>query len=173
MQNNLFRSLKFAHIASIALVASTFALLSPTTGSLSGVANVFGYGAGLSVDSTTVVNGFAIADNTYDNGFKFRMRVTVDSPSESNLKLKFNDWSKIGGGGTIPTASNMLVNLANTTAGALAATNSYGSALSLGADADSGSLGVQQDVYIWLKVPASTAGGSYSTSYGVMSSVTP
>lgn len=173
MQNNLFRSLKFAHIASIALVASAFALLSPTTGSLSGIANVFGYGAGLSVDSTTVLNGFAIADDTYTNGFKFRMRVTVDSALENRLQLKFNDWSKIGGGGTIPTASNMLVNLANTTAGAASAATTYGSSLSVGTDADSGSLWVQQDIYIWLKVPSSTVGGSYSTSYGVMSSVAP
>lgn len=84
------------------------------------------------------------------------MRVTVDSALEDNLQVRFNDWAKVGGGGSIATSGNMLVNLSNSTAGALAAANSYGSSLAVGTDADSGSLGVQQDVYIWLKVPAST-----------------
>ena len=158
MSHTLFGGLKFAHIASIAIVASTFALLSPTLGSLSSVESVFGYGAGISVDSTTVLNGFAIADNSYTNGFKFRMRVTVDSASENALQLRFNDWAKLGGGGTIATASNMLFNLSNSTTGAAAAANTYGSSLTVGSDLDAGTLGVQQDVYIYLKVPTTTVG---------------
>ena len=168
MIHRLVHSVKTAHVVSVFLVAAVFALLAPTS---SGVKSVFGYGAGLSVDNTTVLNGYAVADDSYANGFKFRMRVTVDSVHEDNLQLRFNDWSKVGGGGSIATSGNMLVNLSNSTAGAVAAANSYGSALTVGTDADSGSLGVQQDVYIWLKVPASTVGGAYSTSYGVMSSM--
>lgn len=84
------------------------------------------------------------------------MRVTVDSALENKLQMRFNDWSKVGGGGSIATSGNMLVNLSNSTAGAISAANAYGSMLNAGADLDTGSLGVQQDVYIWLKVPTST-----------------
>lgn len=84
--------------------------------------------------------------------------------------MRFDDWSRVSGGGTIPAASNMQVNLANSTAGALPASNTYSSNLSVGADIDPVTPGIQQDVYIWLKVPTSTIGGAYSTSYGVMSS---
>ncbi len=168
--HTLFNRFSSAHVVSISIVAAAFVLLSPTSGSLSGVASVFGYGAGISVDNTTVINGYALADDTYGNGFKFRMRVTVDNPVENKLQLKFNDWAKVGGGGTISTTSNMIVNLANSVGTASAAGTTYGSILNVGADLDGAAPGVQQDVYVWLKVPASTVGGSYSTSYGVMSS---
>ncbi len=167
--NTLFHRFKTAHMVSIAIVATAFVLLSPTSGSLSGVASVFGYGAGISVDSTAVLNGYAMADDSYTNGFRFRMRVTVDSALENTLQLKFADWAKIGGGGTIATASNMLMNLVGSTSGASAAATTYGSSLSVGTDLDLVAPGIQQDVYIWLKVPTSTVGGSYSTSYGVKS----
>jgi hypothetical protein len=167
---SLFSRLNSAHVVSLSLVAAAFVLLSPTSGSLSGISSVFGYGAGISVDTTSVLNGYAVADDSYPNGFKFKMRVTIDNPAESSLFLRFNDWAKVGGGGTIPTASNMLVNLANSTSGAASAATSYGSALTAGTDLDPSAPGLQQDVYIWLKVPASTVGGAYSTSYGVKSS---
>ncbi len=170
---SLFQRLNSAHVVSLAIVASTFVLLSPTSGSLSGVASVFGYGAGISVDNTTVLNGYAVADDSYTNWFRFRMRVTIDSALENRLQVRFNDWAKLGGGGTIPTASNMVVNLSSTTVGAAAAATTYGSTLNVATDLDPATPGIQQDVYIWLKVPASTVGGSYSTSYGVMSSVAP
>ncbi len=169
MYSTLFGRLRFAHVASIAIVVSTFALLSPSVGSLSGVQSVFGYGAGLSVDSTTVLNGFAVADDSYANGFRFVMRVTVDDPTEDNLQLKFADWSKLGGGGSITAGSNMLVNLISTTAGATAAGNAYAGDLAVGADLDVVAPGIQQDVYVYLKVPGSTVGGAYSSTYGVMS----
>lgn len=167
----MYRKIQLAHIASILVVAASFVLLSPTTDSLSGIRTVFGYGAGVSVDNTAVLNGYAVADNSYNNGFLFRMRVTVDSVAENALQLRFNDWSKIGWGGTIPSAGNMLVNLANTTNSAVATASTYGSTLSVGADLDPAAPGVQQDVYVWLKVPTSTVGWAYSTTYGVMSSV--
>lgn len=169
----MISQVRLSHIASIAVVAASFVLLSPTAGTLGGVKSVFGYGAGLSVDNTSVLNGYAIADDTYTNGFRFKMRVTVDSPSENALQVRFNDWAKVGGGGSISTAGNMLANLTSTTAGAVSPATTYGSALSVGADLDPGAPGVQQDVYLWLKVPASTVGGAYSTSYGVKSSIAP
>lgn len=98
------------------------------------------------------------------------MRVTIDSVGENRLQARFNDWSRVGGGGSIATSGNMLVGLSSSTAGAVAAANAYGSTLNVGADLDGGSLGVQQDLYIWLKVPSSTTGGAYSSSYGIMSS---
>ncbi len=162
-----------SHITSLAIVVSAFVLLSPTADNLSGTNKVFGYGAGISVDNTAVLNGYAVADDTYTNGFRFKMRVTVGSAAESLLKLRFDDWSKVGGGGTIASASNMQVNLANTTAGAVPAATTYSSNLPLGTDLDAGTPGIQQDVYVWLKVPTSTVGGAYSTSYGVMSTPTP
>lgn len=163
-----------SHITSLAIVISAFVLLSPTMDNLSGANSVFGYGgAGISVDNTAVLNGYAVADDSYTNGFRFKMRVTVGSGAENLLGVRFDDWSKVGGGGSIPAVSNMQVNLANTTAGAIPAANTYGSNLSLGTDLDPGAPGIQQDVYVWLKVPTSTVGGAYSTSYGVMSSVAP
>lgn len=162
-----------SHITSLVIVASAFVLINPTVDNLSGTNSVFGYGAGIAVDNTAVLNGYAVADDSYTNGFRFKMRVTVGSAVENLLKLRFDDWSKVGGGGTIAAASNMQVNLANTTAGAVPAATTYGSNLPLGADLDAGTPGIQQDVYVWLKVPVSTVGGAYSTSYGVMSTPTP
>jgi hypothetical protein len=144
-----------------------FGLLAPSSDP---VKTVFGYGAGLSVDNTAVLNGYAVADNNYDNGFKFRLRITVDSQLENRLQVRFNDWSRIGGGGTIPTSGNMLASLSNSTAGAVSAATTYGSSIPVVADINTGSLGRQQDLYVWLKVPTSTVGGAYSTSYGIMSS---
>ncbi len=159
-----------AHITSLVIVISAFVLLNPTLDNLSGTNSVFGYWAGISVNNTTILNGYAVADDTYSNGFRFKMRVTIASAAENLLWMRFDDWSRVSGGGTIPAASNMQVNLANSTAGALPASNTYSSNLSVGADIDPVTPGIQQDVYIWLKVPTSTIGGAYSTSYGVMSS---
>lgn len=86
---SLFSKLNLAHIVSLFLLLLLCLTLSPTVGLLSGVSSVFGYGVGLSVDSTSVLNGYAIADDSYTNGFRFRMRVTVDNPAESSLFSKF------------------------------------------------------------------------------------
>ncbi len=118
------------------IVVASLALITPTLSGVGNVDSVFGYGAGLSVDNTTVLNGYAVADNSYDNGFKFRMRVTIDSALENGLALKFADWARDGGGGSIATSGNMLVNLSNTTAGAAAAANAYGSDMAVGSDVD-------------------------------------
>ncbi len=164
----MFHKINISNIASMMVVIASLVLLSSTSDS--STARVYGYGAGISVDNTSVLNGYATADNTFPNGFQFKMRVTVDDPSENLLGLKFADWSKYGGGGSIPASTNMLVNLSNSTVWAESASTAYGTPLTVGADLDTNAPGVQQDVYVWLKVPNATPGWSYSTSYGVRSS---
>jgi hypothetical protein len=162
----------FANVASIAIVAMAILLLSPTSEMTGGEKAYAAYGAGLSVDNSAVLKGYATADDSYSNGFLFRLRITVDSPLESDLRFRFNDWSKVGGGGTIATSGNMKVSSDLAGSSNVAAGTTYGSALPLGSDVDGVSPGVQKDVYVWLKVPSSTTAGAYSTNYGI-SSATP
>jgi hypothetical protein len=116
---------------------------------------------------------FAIADGNYTDGWEFQMNITVYNATETNLKMKFGDW--IGTSGRIAASGNMKIALVDNVTGVQAGTvgvavgNNYTdqtTALSL-VDEDPIAPGIQETIYIYVKVPVSTAGGSYSTSYGV------
>lgn len=157
------------NVASVAVVSAALLLLAPTSASFAGAAPV-GYGA-LTVSSASVLNGYAVAGGTFDNGFKFKMNVTVDPTTADQLKFKFANWMQNSGSGSIPTTGNMKVGFANNSNTASAVAPTYSTALPLGSDLDGMVPGVQKEAYIWLKVPSGTDAGTYSTTYGIMSDV--
>jgi hypothetical protein len=127
----------------------------------------------LGVTGISTVNSTMTADNTFTNGGSWTFYVTVPT-TETNLALSFGDW--ISGSNSIATAGNMRVYsaqssnaAASTTAISITAANTYSSTLTLTGDLDASTAGRQVAVTVDLRVPTTTAGGSYSTNYGVKS----
>jgi hypothetical protein len=113
------------------------------------------------------------ADDSYTNGGSWTFLITVPT-SETNLALKFGDW--VSGANSIATANNVRIysaqssNATNASSSvAITASNTYSSNLLLTGDIDPNTEGRQVQVTVDLRVPVSTQGGSYSTSYGVQS----
>ena len=123
--------------------------------------------------SVQTLTPYATSDNTYTNGWKIKMDITVNNSAETNLKMLFNNW--MSGSNSIAANGNMKIALTDDVAGVQAGTvgvavgNNYTdqtTALSLvGANHDSSRL--YTTIYIYVKVPSGTAGGSYSTNYNV------
>jgi hypothetical protein len=129
--------------------------------------------ASLAVTGIDSVRSFATADNTFDNGWKWTFHVTVPT-SETTYKMKFNDF--VSGANSVPAATNIRIYSAqssnasaSTTALTISAADTYSGDMTLNSDLSSGTAGRQIDVTVEVRVPAATAGGSYSTSYGVQS----
>ncbi len=124
---------------------------------------------GLSVDSIQAIKSYAVADDTYANGWKWKFNITLNNLTETNLAMKFDQW--VSGTNTLDAANNMRYSVddatwtAITANGAYPATNIDVSAI----DEDASKGGRQVTVYVEMKVPVGTTSGSYSTSYGVRS----
>ena len=128
----------------------------------------------LAVTNISTVKSYATADATYGNGWAWTFSITVPT-SETTLKMKFDDWQS--GDNTIAVADNMrfysvqattAINAAN--AIAITASGTYPtSGMTLNADLDSTTAGRQIEVSVEVKVPVGSSGGSYSTSYGILS----
>ncbi|MDD5145709.1 MAG: Ig-like domain-containing protein [Candidatus Pacebacteria bacterium] len=135
---------------------------------------------GITVESISMVKYYATADNTYANGWKWKISITVHNTAETSLKMKFTDWTS--GTNTIAisasTATTTRIGLTNEESSASTSTveaatygvgNAYtdqATALTL-VDEDTSKGGIQETVYLYVKIPTGTAGGSYSTTYGI------
>ena len=135
-------------------------------------------GAGGIVVNYQLIKSFALPDNTYANGWEFKFNITVNDPAETQLKMKFTNWINNANGGTnpifpnmgIPTNGNMKVSLIDDIGTAVAIGNSYddqATALSL-VDENPNEGGIQESIYVFIKVPTSTAPGAFSASYGII-----
>ena len=89
--------------------------------------------------------------------------------------MKFNDF--VSGTNSIAAASNIRFYSAqssdasdSTTAITIAAAGTYSDDMTLSTDLDSTTAGRQIEVTVEMRVPTGSAGGSYSTGYGVQSS---
>jgi hypothetical protein len=127
----------------------------------------------LKVTSVDSVDTSASADGSFANGWKYVFHITVPT-AEPNLALKFADWARNGGGGTIPVANDMRISSAQAdNSGAkvlLTAANTYSSPdLHITGDLDPLTPGYQVEVAVEVAVPSGTPNGSYNTSYGVRS----
>lgn len=127
----------------------------------------------LAVTSVTVVDSQATADGTFANGWKYTFNVTLPT-NETHLSMKFMDWAKTGGGGTIPVANNMRISsLQADNAGAtvlLTAQNTYSTpTLHMVTDMDPVASGVQTQVTVEVSIPVGSSNGAYTTSYGIQS----
>jgi hypothetical protein len=127
--------------------------------------------AALAVTQVAAIQTFATADNTFANGWKWLLNVTVPD-LETNLAMKFSDW--IAGTRTIPAANNMQFysaqsSNANSGASAIAitATNAYSANMILNGDMDATALGRQIQITLEVKVPVGSSPASYSASYGI------
>ncbi len=125
----------------------------------------------LAVTSIETVDGQAVANGTFEDGWKYVFNITVPS-DETDLSMKFADWVRNGGSETIPVAGNIRISSAQANnAGAtvlITAPNTYSSpALVMTGDLDPATSGMQIKVVVEVKIPAGTANGSYTTSYGV------
>ena len=115
--------------------------------------------------------GYATAGGGYDNGWKWAFNITVPT-TETVLNMKFNDWTN--GSNIIPASGNMKFyspqsSNASTEATAIGATNNYGGNMyiNLSSGIVAGQAGRQVQIIVETQAPATAAGGSYSTSYGI------
>ncbi|MDO8603880.1 MAG: hypothetical protein Q7K40_00475, partial [bacterium] len=129
----------------------------------------------LGVTQISAVSTFAQAGGDFAGGWKWVFSITVPD-NEPILTMKFADWTN--GSNTILAGSNIRFYSAqssNASAPASAITittaGTYSSVmnLNLGTDLDAVAPGRQIQVTVEARIPVGSAGGSYSTSYGVNS----
>ena len=116
---------------------------------------------------------YATADDTYENGWAWTFNITVPT-TETSFKMKFADWKS--GSNTIEAADNIKYYTAQgdydsaSNAISIGAAATYpDDAITIDTDLDASTAGWQIQVVVEAKVPDDSAGGSYSTSYGVYS----
>ncbi|HEY4503968.1 MAG TPA: YDG domain-containing protein [Candidatus Paceibacterota bacterium] len=128
----------------------------------------------LGVTQTSAVQTFATADNTFDNGWKWVFDVTVPE-DEVILKMKFADWVKgtdiISAGSNIRFYSEQSSNATSSSSIIISSKNTYSSDMYInrGVDLDEVKNGRQIQITVEARIPEGSAGGSYSTSYGISS----
>ena len=125
----------------------------------------------LAVTSIDAVDTSATADGSFENGWEYVFHITAPS-NEQDLYMKFSNWAKTGGGGSIPVANNMRISSAQAdNAGAtvlLTAADTYSSpALHMTGDLNPAMVGRQVEVTVEVAIPSGTPEGAYTTNYGV------
>ena len=122
--------------------------------------------------STTMTKMTGTADNSFANGWEWVIRMTLPT-NQNHVALKFNDW--VSGSNTLATANNMQYYSEQISSGTgsaavpvtITAASTYPSNITVSTDVDPSTPGIQTDIHVQVKIPASTANGSYSTSYRV------
>jgi len=144
--------------------------------------NVFAANNGiLSVTNISAVKTYATADGIFENGWQWVFDVTVPY-NETILKMKFADWS--GGTNAIPAADNIRFYSAQSTDANSASTaviisnaGQYSAVMNINpesaSDLDFAKAGRQIKIIVEARVPKGSAGGSYSTSYGIFTDIDP
>ncbi len=127
----------------------------------------------LEVTSIDMIKTNAIANGTFSGGWEYVFHITAPT-SEQNIAMKFNDWLRTGGSGTIPVANNMRISSLQADNGGatilLTAANTYSTpSLHMVGDLDPTKAGRQVKITVEVAVPNGTPNGSYTTSYGVQS----
>ncbi len=127
----------------------------------------------LEVTSIEMIDTTATANGSFTDGWEYVFHITAPT-SEENLAMKFDNWLKTGGGGTIPVAGNMRISSLQANNGGatilLAAANTYSTPdLTMTGDLDLVMPGRQVEITVEVAVPNGTPNGAYTTSYGVQS----
>jgi len=124
--------------------------------------------AALHVDSIDAQKTTAIANDTYEDGWRYMFHITTPN-DEENLAMRFSDW--VSGNSTIPVANNMRVSSAqasSTAAITLTGANTYSTPhMVMMTDLDPAMPGRQVEVLVEVKIPEGTANETYTTTYGV------
>jgi len=115
--------------------------------------------------------GTAVADDSYTNGWRWVFNVTVPT-SETVLNMKFNDF--VSGSDSIAATDNIRIYSAQSSNASdtgssitITAADTFSSDMTLSTDLDAETAGRQIQVTVEVKVPTGSAGGSYSSGYGV------
>ncbi|MFA6520415.1 MAG: hypothetical protein WCT44_02280 [Candidatus Paceibacterota bacterium] len=126
----------------------------------------------LEVTSVETIDSSATANGTFEDGWEYVFNITVPT-DETHLAMKFADWAKTGGGGTIAAANNIRISSPQAdNAGAtvlITAANTYSSpTLNMITDLNPSMDGIQVKVTVETSIPVGSATGAYTTSYGVL-----
>lgn len=127
----------------------------------------------LQVTSIEMIDTTATANGSFTDGWEYVFHITAPT-SEQDIAMKFSDWLKTGGGGSIPVANNMRISSLQADNGGatilLTAANTYSTPdLHMTGDLDPVMDGRQIEVTVEVAIPAGTPNGAYTTSYGVQS----
>ena len=124
----------------------------------------------LEVTGISAISSFAQADNSFENGWKWKFYVTAPT-NENSLRMKFADFAS---GSNVITADNIRFYSAQSenansadNAIAISEAESYSSFMYLTEDLDAEKMGRQIEIIVEVRVPEGSVGGSYSTSYGI------
>lgn len=125
----------------------------------------------LHVDSIDAQKTIAIANSTYEDGWRYLFHVTAPN-NEHNLAMRFSDWFVSStSSSTIPVAGNMRISSPQASSTApitLTGPNAYSTpALVMTSDLDPSKPGRQVDVLVEVKIPTGTSNETYTTNYGV------
>lgn len=131
--------------------------------------------AELEVTSIEMIDTTATANGSFGDGWEYVFHITAPM-DEQDLAMKFSDWTKTGGGDTIPVADNMRISSSQADNGGatilLTAENVYSSPdLHMTEDLDPVMAGRQVEITVEVAVPNGTENGAYTTSYGVQSNL--
>jgi hypothetical protein len=120
--------------------------------------------------SVEVIDNTASAGGGFEDGWAYLFHITAPE-DEENLAMKFDDWLRDGGGGTIPVANNMRISseqASSTDPVVLTAADTYSSPdLVMIEDLDEEEDGRQVEVLVEVQIPEGTPTGSYTTEFGV------
>lgn len=126
----------------------------------------------LAVTGISATKSFGTADNTWANGWSWTFDITAPT-DETALRMKFADF--VSGSNVIPAAGNVRIYSAQSYNAASAEdaivieeANAYGSSMYLEGNLDADKMGRQIQVTVEVRIPTGSVGGSYSTSYGVI-----
>ena len=126
--------------------------------------------AALHVDSIDAVKTSAIANDTYEDGWRYVFHITTPN-SEENLSMRFSDWIGANASNTIAVGGNMRVSSAqasSTSPVTLTGSNIYSTPpFVMMTDLNPSMPGRQVEVVVEVKIPAGTQNDTYTTTYGV------
>lgn len=127
----------------------------------------------LLVTGVDTVSSTAIANNTFADGWKWVMHLTVPD-NEDAFRIRFSDWAmssttSFPANGNIRISSPQSSNASTAENGFVATGNGYSNWLYLTGDTSSTTPGRQIDLTIEVKIPFGTPTGSYSTTYTAQS----
>ena len=126
--------------------------------------------AALHVDSIDAQKTTAVANDTYEDGWRYVFHITAPN-GEENLSMRFSDWFVSStSSSTIPVANNMRISsqqASSTSPVTLSAANSYSTPLVMTSDLNGSMPGRQVDVLVEVKIPSGTDNSTYTTNYGV------
>ncbi|MBI5004242.1 fibronectin type III domain-containing protein [Candidatus Kaiserbacteria bacterium] len=128
----------------------------------------------LAVTGVDTITSVAVADNTFASGWKWVLHLTVPD-TENAFRMKFGDFLASGSTSTIGIANNLRIfspqssTMVDEGSSMTEVDNNYGAWMYLTGDSSTSIPGRQINVTVEMRIPAGTASGTYTTSFGAQS----